>query len=232
VTKGGAHGPVKPAAGQFARSEFAFRLSVFHPYSVFVFLQRTRKPRQGFPAEAQWPTKHGWMSKSIFLSYARGDDEAFVARLHADLTARGFDVRWDGKMTKSECRMPKEGRKPKLERRAPPARNLRFRWSFGIRHLPFASATTSDYVIAEWQHAVTYGKSINPILRLGDYPLVPDELKLLHVEDFRDDTRYAFRIENLVRQLSEPGAPPAKTKPLHHFGLETDALRENDCVRI
>jgi hypothetical protein len=35
------------------------------------------------------------MSKSIFLSYARGDDEAFVARLHAGLTARGFDVWWD-----------------------------------------------------------------------------------------------------------------------------------------
>jgi TIR domain len=35
------------------------------------------------------------MSKAIFLSYARGDDEAFVARLHADLTERGFDVWWD-----------------------------------------------------------------------------------------------------------------------------------------
>jgi hypothetical protein len=33
--------------------------------------------------------------QAIFLSYARGDDEPFVARLHADLTARGFDVGWD-----------------------------------------------------------------------------------------------------------------------------------------
>ena len=42
---------------------------------------------------------HHWQrdsrSQSIFLSYARGDDEPFVARLHADLTARGFDVWWD-----------------------------------------------------------------------------------------------------------------------------------------
>jgi len=37
------------------------------------------------------------MSKSIFLSYARGDDETFVARLHADFTARGFSVWWDVK---------------------------------------------------------------------------------------------------------------------------------------
>lgn len=34
------------------------------------------------------------MSKSVFLSYARGDGEPFVARLHADL-AGGCDVWWD-----------------------------------------------------------------------------------------------------------------------------------------
>ena len=32
---------------------------------------------------------------SLFLSYARGDDEPFVSRLHAHLTARGFDVWFD-----------------------------------------------------------------------------------------------------------------------------------------
>ena len=31
----------------------------------------------------------------IFLSYARGDDEPFVIRLHADLTAAGFTVWFD-----------------------------------------------------------------------------------------------------------------------------------------
>jgi len=36
------------------------------------------------------------MSKTIFLSYARGDDDPFVARLYADLTTRGFDVWIDG----------------------------------------------------------------------------------------------------------------------------------------
>jgi hypothetical protein len=34
------------------------------------------------------------MSKSIFLSYARGDDELFVPHLQAELTARGGDVGW------------------------------------------------------------------------------------------------------------------------------------------
>lgn len=35
------------------------------------------------------------MKPSLFLSYARGDDEAFVRRLHANLTAAGFDVWFD-----------------------------------------------------------------------------------------------------------------------------------------
>ena len=32
---------------------------------------------------------------SIFLSFARGDDEAFVRRLHGDLTNAGFEVWFD-----------------------------------------------------------------------------------------------------------------------------------------
>ena len=31
----------------------------------------------------------------VFLSYARGDDEPFVKRLHADLTQAGFAVWFD-----------------------------------------------------------------------------------------------------------------------------------------
>ena len=96
------------------------------------------------------------MSQTLFLSYAHGDDEPFVARLHAGLTARGFDV-WRERcgMTNAECRMQNES-----------ATWGQFQiWtsgfglpsSFGIRHSTFARAITSDYVIAEWQHAVTYG---------------------------------------------------------------------------
>ena len=32
---------------------------------------------------------------SIFLSYARDDDESFVKQLYEDLTKRGFQVWWD-----------------------------------------------------------------------------------------------------------------------------------------
>lgn len=40
------------------------------------------------------PEKVGAVT-SIFLSNARNDDEAFVRRLHADLTKAGFDVWFD-----------------------------------------------------------------------------------------------------------------------------------------
>ncbi len=153
----------------------------------------------------------------IFLSYARNDDEPFVKRLYEDLTARGFDVWWD------RVSMPARGLTFLHEIRDAIDARERFLLVLG------PGATTSDYVIDEWKHAVTYGRAINPILRLGDFPLVPDELKLLHVEDFRDDEQYAFHLENLIRQLSEPVVPMGKligvpTLPRHLLTLP-DRLR-------
>lgn len=63
---------------------------------------------------------------------------------------------------------------------------------------------SSEYVRQEWQFALQYEKVVTPVLRLGDYPLLPDELRLVHTEDFRDDSRFNFHLDNLVRQLSEP----------------------------
>ena len=118
----------------------------------------------------------------LFLSYARGDDgepfdpaRSFVARLHRDLTGAGFEVWFD--------------------RVCMPSRNLTFHQE--IREAVSACdrlvlvvgsrAATSDYVRQEWQFAwFQADKVVTPILRQGDFPLVPDELKLQHCEDFRD----------------------------------------------
>jgi hypothetical protein len=59
-------------------------------------------------------------------------------------------------------------------------------------------AGSSKYVVAEWQHAVAYGKPISLVLRLGDYESLPDELRLLHAEDFRDDRDYKSHFEHLM----------------------------------
>ena len=116
---------------------------------------------------------------SIFLSYARGDDvdpfdpaTSFVARLHRDLTARGFEVWFD------RIAMPSRGLTFHQEIQDAVAARERLVLVVGPR------AAVSDYVRQEWQFALQADKAVTPILRQGDYPLVPDELKLLPPEVF------------------------------------------------
>ncbi len=158
----------------------------------------------------------------IFLSYARDDDEPFVRRLHEDLSDAGFVVWFD--------------------RVSMPSRRLTFHQE--IRDAVAAcerlvlivgpKAVTSEYVRQEWQFAwFEAEKVVTPILRLGDYPLLPDELKLLHCEDFRDETRYPLFLGNLVRQLREPVPPLGKliavpSLPAHYLTRadRLEALRD------
>jgi WD40 repeat protein len=146
---------------------------------------------------------------SIFLSYARNDDEAFVRRLSTDLTSAGFDVWFD--------------------RVSMPSRQLTFHQE--IRDAIVArdrlllvvgpGVLTSAYATQEWRFAYfEAGKCVNPVVRLNDfrpdgskvdgYELIPEDLKLLHAEDFRDDSRYEERLANLIRQLSEAIPPVGK----------------------
>jgi hypothetical protein len=136
---------------------------------------------------------------TLFLSYARGDDEPFEARLYRDLSARGFDVWWDRET------MP--GRALTFLHEIREAITARDRLVLVVG----PKAVSSDYVRAEWLYALEIGKAINPILRLGEYELLPDELKLLDAPDFRDETHHEARLEALVRQVSEPVAPMGKT---------------------
>jgi len=135
---------------------------------------------------------------SIFLSYARNDDEAFVRRLHADLTDAGFDVWFD--------------------RVSMPARQLPFhqeiRDAIAARNrlllVVGPGVLTSDCVTLEWRFAYfEAGKCVNPIVRLNGRrtdgaaidgcQLIPEDLKLLHAEDFRDNAG------KLPVDLSAPG---------------------------
>ncbi len=164
------------------------------------------------------------MSK-LFLSYARGDDEPFVRRLHDDLIARGFKVWFD--------------------RVSMPSRNLTFHQE--IRDAVAAcdrlvlvvgpKAVASDYVRQEWQFAYFEAdKVVTPILRRGDYPLAIDELKLVHCEDFRDDAEYAFHLEQLVRILKEPPPPLGKliavpALPAHFLSRSEGLPKLRDALR-
>ena len=149
------------------------------------------------------------MPVRLFLSYARNDDEAFVARLHDALTAAGFSVWFD--------------------RVSMPSRSLTFHQE--IRDAINAcdrlvlivgpNAVSSDYVTQEWRFAYFEAvKCVNPIVRMDAvdaagnkidaYSLIPEDLRLVHAEDFRVDTQFDAHLANLIRQLNDPLPPAGK----------------------
>jgi tetratricopeptide (TPR) repeat protein len=127
----------------------------------------------------------------LFLSYARDDDEPFAKRLFNDLRLRGFDVWWD------RASMPNRGLTFLQEIRDAIGASDRLILIVG------PDAMQSNYVRAEWEYALKLCKPINPVLRIGDYPMLPRELALLDVSDFRDDSQYTEKLSYFLRQLEE-----------------------------
>lgn len=139
----------------------------------------------------------------LFLSYARGDDEPFVRKLYCGLIDADFDVWFD--------------------RVSMPSRQLTFLQEVrdavaGCERIVLVigpKARTSDYVTQEWRFGLEVGKALNPVVRLNSenqdgYELIPEEMKLLHAEDFRDDSAFDAHLRSLIRQLSEPVAVPGR----------------------
>jgi hypothetical protein len=139
---------------------------------------------------------------SVFLSYARADDEAFVARAYAFLQERGFVVWWD--------------------RRNMPARALAF--AEEIREAIHNSdrvvvvigpqALRSDYVRAEWQAALSERKPVVTALRLvpeglaDPHSCLPPELKIFDAEPFLAVDGKEPSLDPLERLLSDPPPSP------------------------
>jgi tetratricopeptide (TPR) repeat protein len=155
----------------------------------------------------------------IFLSYARGDDEPFVRRLHADLTAHGFDVWFD--------RLNMPSRALTFLQEIKDAIRARDRLVLVLG----PKAAVSEYVTEEWRFAWESEKPVVPILRLGDVTLLPDLLKFYHCEDFRSEEArgYEFHLAQLVRILSDPEPPLGKLFAVPslppHFLAQPDRLR-------
>jgi hypothetical protein len=134
----------------------------------------------------------------VFLSYARADDEPYVRSLYNHLHAAGFDAWFD--------------------REHMPSRSLTFLQEIrdAIRKrdrlviVLGPEAIKSDYVRAEWQAALVEGKAVTPILRLGDYDIVPPELKNLHCPDVRETRPVAAALAEVIRILNEPVPPLAE----------------------
>jgi WD40 repeat protein len=144
---------------------------------------------------------------SIFLSYARGDDKRFVRRLYQRLKNARFDVWFD------RVSMPSRQLTFYQEIRDAIAASDRLVFVVG------PDAIASEYVEQEWRFAYFEAlKCVNPIVRLDGkdargksidgYTLIPEDLRRVHAEDFRQDDEFEAHAENLIRQLSE-ALPPA-----------------------
>lgn len=136
----------------------------------------------------------------IFLSYARGDDEPYTRSVYQRLHAENYDVWFD--------------------REDMPSRALTFlqeirdavRSRDRLLVVLGPAAARSDYVRAEWQAALVDGKVVTPVLRLGDYGLVPPELKNLHCPDVRPGRPPEEAFGELLRILHDPVPPVGALK--------------------
>jgi hypothetical protein len=131
----------------------------------------------------------------VFLSYARSDDEPYVRDLYHHLHAGGFDAWFDRE------HMPGRSLTFLQEIRDAICQRDRLLVILG------PAAVKSDYVRAEWQAALVEGKAVTPILRLGDYDLVPPELQNLHCPDVRATRPVDAAFAEVARLLNEPVPP-------------------------
>lgn len=148
----------------------------------------------------------------VFLSYARADDDpdyddpakSFMRRLYEHLSAEGFEVWWD--------------------RESLPSRSLEFTKEIetAIRAcdrfvlIVGPGAVASPYVTAEWRFALEQCKPVTPVLRAGDYPIIPADLGDINAIDCRPTRTEADALDDIANRLREaaPLGQPIGIKPL------------------
>ncbi|HEX8111449.1 MAG TPA: TIR domain-containing protein, partial [Kofleriaceae bacterium] len=135
---------------------------------------------------------------SVFLSYARADDEdGFVREVYDTLRNRGFTVWWD------QVSMPSRALTflPEIAEAIDASDRLLLVLS--------PTAVQSEYVRAEWQYALVKDKVVTPVLRRGGFELLPSELEATSCGDARASREKDKALEAIVRLASYPPPPLA-----------------------
>jgi tetratricopeptide (TPR) repeat protein len=141
----------------------------------------------------------------VFLSYARADNDphyddptrSFVRRLYDALTAAGLRVWWDRKALPSRSTpFPTE-----IER----AIHDCLRFLFVVA----PGAIASEWVQAELRCALHLCKTITPILRAGDYDLLPPSLSDINMIDCRPTRDFDTAMSDVIDRLKH-AAPIAQ----------------------
>jgi WD40 repeat protein len=131
---------------------------------------------------------------SVFLSYAREDDEPFVAALHDRLVRAGIQVWWDRRSMSSRGRSFLQELRDAID------------CVDRVIAVIGPHAVRSEYVLVEWRHALLFGTPIVPVLREGRFEDAPREIAKLHGIDMSDDGELDAAVVELVRLLREPVA--------------------------
>ncbi|MFQ3537118.1 MAG: NB-ARC domain-containing protein, partial [Aggregatilineales bacterium] len=143
--------------------------------------------------------------KRLFISYARADDEPFVERLVACLRQLGYEPWYDRQ------NMTNDGAPFTQAISDAIVRSSRLLLVVGPR------SVASKYCKGEWETAQKHCIPVLPLLRLGDYDLIPSSIGKHHAVDMRASRDEAAALNELHRLLSDPvrpltpvanGAPP------------------------
>ncbi|MBI5670236.1 MAG: TIR domain-containing protein, partial [Chloroflexi bacterium] len=136
------------------------------------------------------------MTRRIFISYARADDEAFVLKLYNALKTMGFDPWYDRE------NMTNDG-SPFTQAIGDAIRDCeRLLFVVGPR------SVASPYCAGEWKLALKLCKPVVPLLRLGDYNLIPPAIGKGHAIDCREARDYGAALNEIIRIISDPARDP------------------------
>lgn len=131
----------------------------------------------------------------VFLSYARADDEAFVLKLYNALKTLGFDPWYDRENMSSDG-------SPFTQAIGDAIRACdRLLFFVGPR------SVQSAYCAGEWRLALELCRPVLPLLRLGDYDLIPPEIGKGHAVDCRESRDSGAALNEIVRIISQPVRP-------------------------
>jgi hypothetical protein len=139
--------------------------------------------------------------KKIFISYARDDAELFAEKLCDSLGAAGFNVWWDRNSMQSRGRTFLYEIQDAIEN------------CDALIAIVTPEGVKSEYVRMEWEHAFLYDKVVIPVLVVGDFDLLPDEivaaetsipenLSKKHCPDFRFMEKYEHVLPELIKVLN------------------------------
>jgi hypothetical protein len=135
---------------------------------------------------------------SIFLSYARDDDELFVSQLYHDLVAHGFEVWWD--------RISMPNRKLTFNQEIRDA----ITYCDCLVLIAGPRAFASDYVVQEWKWAHGTGKPMyslfhrNTIYKRILWDLIPEGFGYLSNYYIMSDAYYEQDLSHLIQKISNP----------------------------